>query len=127
VEEKDLYKVWEKSNRLSIMFMRMTITKNIKTTLPKTDDAKEFLANVAKRFKTADKSLAGALMAKLTTMKFDSTHGIQEHVFEMINLAAQLKTLGMNVDEFFLVQFILNSLPPQYVPFQINYNSMKDK
>jgi hypothetical protein len=66
-------------------------------------------------------------MAKLTTMKFDSTHGIQEHVFEMINLAAQLKTLGMNVDEFFLVQFILNSLPPQYVPFQINYNSMKDK
>ena len=33
----------------------------------------------------------------------------------------------MNVDEFFLVQFILNSLPPQYGPFQINYNTMKDK
>jgi hypothetical protein len=33
----------------------------------------------------------------------------------------------MNVDEFFLVQFILNSLPPQYEPFQINYNTMKDK
>ena len=46
-EEKDLYKAWEKLNKLSIMFMRMTIAKNIKTTLSKTDDAKEFLANVA--------------------------------------------------------------------------------
>ena len=33
----------------------------------------------------------------------------------------------MNVDEFFLVQFILNSLPSQYGPFQINYNTIKDK
>ena len=99
------------------MFMRMTIAKNIKTTLPKTDDAKEFFANVAERFKTANRSLVGTLMAKLTTMKFDGTRGIQEHVLEMTNLAAQLKTLGVNVDRFFLVQFILNSLPPHYGPF----------
>ena len=112
MRKKDLYKAWEKSNRQSIMFMRMTIVKNIKTTLPKTYDAKEFLANVAEHFKTGDKSLARTLMAKLTTMKFDGTHGIKEHVLEMTNLATQLKTLGMNVDEFFLVQFILNSLPP---------------
>ena len=68
----------------------MTITKNIKTTLLKTD-AKEFLANVAERFKTSDKPLVGTLKAKLTTMKFDGTCGIQEHVLEMTNLAAQLR------------------------------------
>ena len=66
-------------------------------------------------------------MVKLTTMQFDGTRGIQEHVLEMTNLAAQLQTLGMNMDEFFLMQFILNSSPPQYGPFQINYNTMKDK
>ena len=109
------------------MFMRMTIVNNIKTTLPKTDNAKEFLSNVEDHFKTASKSLVGKLMAKLTTMKIDCKRGIQEYAIEMTNLAAQLKTLGMNVDEFFLVQFILNSLPPQYGPFQINYNNMKDK
>jgi hypothetical protein len=68
----------------------MTITKNIKTILLKTD-AREFLTNVAERFKSADKSLAGTIMAKLTTMKFDGTSGIQEHVLEMTNLAAQLR------------------------------------
>jgi hypothetical protein len=107
--------------------MRMTIAKNIKTILPKTNDAKEFLANVAECFKTVDKSLVGILMAKLTTMKFDGTRGIQEHVLEMKILATQLKTLGMTVDELFLVQFILNSLPSQHGPFQINYNTIKDK
>ena len=92
--------------------MRMAIANNIKTTLSKTDNAKELLSNVEDCFKTADKSLVGTLMAKLTTLQFDGKHGIQEHAIEMTNLAAQLKTLGMNVDEFFLVQFILNSLPP---------------
>lgn len=33
----------------------------------------------------------------------------------------------MNVDEFSLVQFILNSLPSQYGLFQIHYNTIKDK
>ena len=107
--------------------MRMIIANNIKTTLHKTNNAKEFLSNMEDCFKIVDKSLTGTIMAKLATMKFDGKCGIQEHVIEMTNLAAQLKTLGMNVDEFFLVQFILNSLPPQYEPFQINYNTMKDK
>ncbi|XP_028106820.1 uncharacterized protein LOC114305879 [Camellia sinensis] len=126
-EEKASHEAWKKSNILSLMFMRMTIAKNIKSTLPKTDDAKEYLDNVEKRFRTADKSLAGTLMAKLTTMKFDGTRGIHEHVLEMTNLAAQLKNLGMHVDDYFLVQFVLNSLPLQYGPFQISYNTMKDK
>ena len=44
---------------------------------------------------------------------------MQNHIIEMI--------LGMNVDDTFLVQFILNSLPLEYGPFQMNYNTIKDK
>ena len=43
-------------------------------------------------------------------MKFDGTRGMHEHILEMSNIVAKLKALGMNVDESFLVQFILNSL-----------------
>jgi hypothetical protein len=66
-------------------------------------------------------------MAELTTMKFDGTRGMHEHIFEMSNLATKLKALRMNVDESFLVQFILNSMPLQYGSFQIHYNIIKDK
>ncbi|TXG48817.1 hypothetical protein EZV62_024692 [Acer yangbiense] len=101
--------------------------RNIKTLFHKSDSAKEFLKVVEEHFKTVDKSLAGTLMAQPTTMKYNGVHGMQNYILEMTNLAAKLKTLGMTVSESFLVQFILNSLPAQYGPFQIHYNTIKDK
>ena len=83
--------------------MRMSIANNIKTTLPKTDNAKEMLKFGEERSQTADKSLAGTIMSTLTTMKFDGSHTMLEHVIEMTNLSAKLKPLGMEVDESFLV------------------------
>ena len=107
--------------------MRMSIANNIKTALPKTDNAKEMLKFVEERSQTADKSLAGTIMNTLTTMKFDGSRTMHEHVIEMTNLSARLKSIGMEVDESVLVQFILNFLPSEYGPFQMNYNTMKDK
>ena len=126
-EEKAYYKAWEKSNRLSLMFMRMSVAENIRIALPKTESAKEFMRLVGERSQTADKSLAGTLMSTLTNMRFDGSCTMHEHVVEMTNIAARLKSLGMAVDESFLAQFILNSLPTEYGPFQVNYNAMKDK
>ncbi|XP_063941162.1 uncharacterized protein LOC135149392 [Daucus carota subsp. sativus] len=64
-EEKKFHDDWERSNRLSMMFMRMVVDTNIKSSLPTTDNAKEYLKNIEERFKTADKSLAGKLMTDL--------------------------------------------------------------
>ena len=100
-EENKLHNDWERSNRLSMMFMRMVIDTNIKTSLPKTKNAKEYLQSIENRFKTADKSLAGKLMADLVTMKFDGSRSMSAHVIEMINLAAKLKNLGLVMDDAF--------------------------
>ncbi|XP_025664482.1 uncharacterized protein [Arachis hypogaea] len=126
-DEKYALKTWERSNRLSLMFMRMTTASNIKTTLPQTESAKEYLVFVEDRFRFADKSLAITLMSQLTTMKFDGSKSMQEHTIEMTNIAAKLKSLGMTVDDSFMMQFILNSLPSEYGAFQITYNVMKEK
>jgi len=116
-KEKTHYKAWERSNRLGLMFMRMTVADSIKTALPKTDSAKEFMGLVGERSQTVDKSLARTLMSTLTTMKFDGSRTMHEHVIKMTNIAARLKTLGMAVNDNFLVQFILNSLMSEYDPF----------
>ena len=60
-------------------------------------------------------------------MKFDGSRTMHEHVIEMTNVAARLKSLGMEVEQNFLVQFIINSLPSECDSFQMNYNTMKDK
>jgi len=109
------------------MFMKMTVAYNIKITLPKIDNAKEFMGLVGECSQTVDKSLVGTLMSTLTTMKFDGSRTMHEYVIEMTNIIARLKTLGMTVSENFLVQFILNSLLSEYSLFQMSYNTMKDK
>ena len=98
----------------------MNIASNIKTTLPKIENAKDFLKFVEESSQTTDKSLVGTLMGTLTTMKFDGSRTMHEHVIEMTNVAARLKSLGMEVEQNLLVQFIVNSLPSEYDPFQIN-------
>ncbi|XP_049371091.1 uncharacterized protein LOC125836043 [Solanum verrucosum] len=97
-EERSYYKHWGRSNILGIMFMRMNIAGNIKTTLPKTKNAKDFLKLVEESSQTADKSLTGTLMGILTTMKFDGSRTMHEYVIEMTNVAARLKSLEMEVE-----------------------------
>jgi len=103
VEEKLYHKAWTRSNRLSLMFMRMTIANNIKTAIDSTESAKKYLELVEARFRSLDKSLAGTLMSELTTMKFTETVSMQAHIIEITNITARLKTLGMAVDDSFLV------------------------
>jgi len=95
----------------------MSIASNIKSALSKTVSAKEFMKFVEERSQTANKSLVRKLMSTLTTMKFDGSHTMHELVIEMTNIAARLKSLGRAVDENFLMQFVLNSLPYEYGPF----------
>ena len=66
-------------------------------------------------------------MSELTTKRFDWSQTIHEHVTHMSNLASRLTSMGMEVHESFLVQFIINSLPQEYGQFQVNYNTIKDK
>ncbi|XP_057949934.1 uncharacterized protein LOC131144957 [Malania oleifera] len=86
-KQQALYRSWKRSNRSSIIFMRMCIANNIKSTLPQLENAKEYLKVVEDRFHSTDKSLARRLMVELTTIKFDGSQGMNEHVFDMTNLA----------------------------------------
>ncbi|GKA77247.1 hypothetical protein Tco_0783708, partial [Tanacetum coccineum] len=78
--------------------MRMTITNNIKSTLPgnENQNAKKFLKLVEEKFHYIDKALARTLMAELTTMKFDGLKSMQQHVLDLTNTTARLKTLGVD-------------------------------
>ena len=40
------YEAWERSNRLSLNLMRMTMVENVKPTMPKTDNAKAFMLKI---------------------------------------------------------------------------------
>ncbi|KAL1222339.1 hypothetical protein V5N11_016034 [Cardamine amara subsp. amara] len=127
--DKSHFETWERSNRLCLNLLRMTMAESIKPSMPKTEKAREFMVKIKEQSQSdlADKSIVGSLMSELTTKKFDWSEPIHDHVTHMSNLASKLTSMGMEVHEPFLVQFIINSLPIEYSQFQVNYNTLKEK
>ena len=60
-------------------------------------------------------------------MRLTSIRGDHEHIMQMRDITAQLKTLEVEMSDSLLVHYILNSLPYQYGPFKISYNTHNDK
>ncbi|XP_052724081.1 uncharacterized protein LOC128193926 [Vigna angularis] len=128
-DDKSLYEAWHRSDRLSLNLMRMFMEENVKPSMPKTENTKEFMKMIKEYSQSdiTDKSIIGNLMSELTTKKFDWSQPIHDHVTGMTNIAARLKSMRMEVKESFLVQVIMNSLPSEFGQFQVNYNTLKDK
>ncbi|KAK2988402.1 hypothetical protein RJ640_007695 [Escallonia rubra] len=63
----------------------------------------------------------------MVTLKYCGSNGVREHILRMNDMASQLKGLDMEISEGFLVHFIMTSLPAQFGPFKINYNTQKEK
>jgi len=120
------HKRWERSNRLSLMFIKSHVTKSIRGSIPECNKATDFMWAVDEQFVSSDKALTSTLMKKLSSKTFDISRSVREHIMEMRDMTAQLKSLEIDISES-LVHFILNSLPTEYTPFKISYNTHKDK
>jgi len=85
--------------------MKITLAENVKSSMPKIEDAKEFIEKIKEYSQSyiTNKSIVSILMNELTTKKFDWSQSIHDHVIGMTNLAAKLNLMGMNVSSSFLV------------------------
>ncbi|KAF1860189.1 hypothetical protein Lal_00040471 [Lupinus albus] len=91
----------------------MSFSDNIKTSMPKTNNAREFMRMI-NEYSHSDitiKFVVGNLRTKLTTKKFEWLQPIHDHVSSMVNLAAKMNDMGKEVTKALFVQFIINSLP----------------
>ncbi|XP_028068292.1 putative disease resistance RPP13-like protein 3 [Camellia sinensis] len=125
--EKSAYDKWERSNRLSLMLIKSQISQSIRGSIPPSDKVKNYMRAIEEQFVSSDKALASTLMNKLSGMKHNNSRNVREHIMEMRDIAARLKSLEIEISESFLVNFILNSLPVEYGAFQISYNTQKEK
>ena len=121
------YEWWERSNRLSLMFIKSHINKNIRGSIPECNKVKDFMKAIEEQFIRSNKALASILMKRFSSKTFDYSKNVCEHIMEMRDMVAQLKSLEVEISESFLVHFILNSLPSEFGPFKISYNTHKNK
>ena len=104
-EQKALYEKWERSNCMSLMIMKGSITPAIRGAIPNSDNAMSYIKSVEEQFLGTSKSLASTFMIKMITMKYDGHSAVREHIMKMSDMASQLK--GM--DWQFLLVFLFTS------------------
>lgn len=90
-------------------------------------NAKDFLAEIEKRFEKSDKAETSTLLKKLISMKFKGNENIREYIMEMSHVASKLKGLKLKLSDDLLVHLVLISLPPKFSQFQVSYNCQKEK
>ena len=110
-EEKVLHEQWERSNRLSVMFIRTSIFASICDSIEKHTNVRALLKAIDEQFVILDKALANTLIMKFSSLRLTNVKGVHEHIMEIRDIAAQLKTLDVDMSDTFLVHYILNTLP----------------
>ncbi|CAN6678769.1 unnamed protein product [Malus baccata var. baccata] len=116
-------KKWEKSNRMTLIEMKKSITKTVRGGIPLCEKAKDFLEAVGAKFKVSKNAEMGNLMTTLTSLKFDGKTSVREHILKLVDAAAKLKDLKMPLDDSFIVHMALSSLPESFEQLKISYNT----
>nr|KYP39830.1 hypothetical protein KK1_038846 [Cajanus cajan] len=114
-------KMWEKSNRMSLVIMKKAILEAFRGTISKNINiVKEFLAEIKNRFVKNEKSKIGTLLANLISKKYTDKGNIREYFMEMSHIASKLKTLKLELSKD-LVHLVLIFLPTQFGQFKVSY------
>ena len=82
---------------------------------------------ITNRFAANEKVETNTIFSKLVSMLYKGKENIREYIMEMSNLVTRLKALKLELSEDILVHLVLISLPTQFSPFKISYNTQKEK
>ncbi|GJZ61080.1 hypothetical protein Tco_0617217 [Tanacetum coccineum] len=123
VDEKRTYEIWERSNHMSLMIMKNSISVVIRCAIPNSKNAKEFLKYVEEHFKGSSKANVSTLILKMLTIKYDGLSRVHEHIMMMNDMDSKLNDMDMAIFGGFLIHFIMTYLPAQFATFKINYNT----
>ena len=108
------------------MFIKTHISACIRGSIKKHDKVQDLLKANDVQFAKFVKSLASTLIIQFSTLRLTRVKGVRDHIMCMMDIVTQLKNLQVTISESFLVQYILCTLPPKYIPFKISYNTHKE-
>ncbi|XP_022859043.1 uncharacterized protein LOC111379841 [Olea europaea var. sylvestris] len=113
---------------MSLIIIKSGILEALRGAISKEiTNAKEFLAEIEKRFVKNNKAERSTLLQSLISMKYKSKGNIREYIMEMSHIVSKLKGLNLELSDDLLVHLVLISLPTQFNQFKVSYNCQKEK
>ncbi|CAH9071941.1 unnamed protein product, partial [Cuscuta europaea] len=96
LDEKREMLMWEqRSNRVSLMIMKLAILESFRSTMCDEADAKLFLGELEKRFAKNEKAESSTLLSTLVSMKYKGKENIREYILEMSHIFSKLSVLKL--------------------------------
>ncbi|KAL2498095.1 hypothetical protein Adt_23645 [Abeliophyllum distichum] len=127
-DDRRNFEKWERSNRMSLMIIKHGIPEAFRGAISEeVTNAKEFLAEIEKRFTKNDKAETSTLLQSLISMKYKSKGNIMEYIMQMSHTASKLKALKLDLSDDLIVHLVLISLPAHFSQFKVSYNCQKEK
>ena len=87
------------------MFIKTHISVGIRGSIEKHNKVQDLLNEIDDQFTKCMKSLASTLIIQFSTLRLIGVKGVHDHIMRMMDIAAQLKNLEVNISESFLVQY----------------------
>ena len=75
-----LYERWERSNHLSMMFIKTKISAGIRGSVDQHERVRDLLKSIDDQFVTSDKALASTLIMKFSSVRLTNVKGVYEHI-----------------------------------------------
>ena len=79
--------------------------------IPKIENAKEFLDVVGKKYTKFSKNEKNELLKTLHSTFYDETSGLRVHIDKILACYNKIKTIGMEFDLDYIVWLIMGTLP----------------
>ena len=109
------------------MFIKTHILAGFHGSIEKHEKARDLMKAIDEQFAKSEKSVPSTLIIQFSTLRLTGVRGVRDHIMRMMDITAQLKSLEVAMLKSILVHYILCTLPPQYNPFKISYNTYKEK
>ncbi|KAL4574489.1 hypothetical protein LXL04_021321 [Taraxacum kok-saghyz] len=77
-------------------------------------------------FRGTSKAHASIPILNMLTTKYGRLSGVCQYIMMITDMTTKRKSMYMEINEGFLVHFIMKSIPAQYGPFKINYNTQRE-
>ena len=90
--------------------------------IPKTENAKEFLDAIGKKYTKFSKNEP---LNTLHPTFYDGTSGVRGHIDKILVCYNKIKTIGKEFDSDYVVWLIMGTFPLQFDIIRSNYNAQK--
>ncbi|KAL0451407.1 UNVERIFIED_CONTAM: hypothetical protein Slati_1118800 [Sesamum latifolium] len=121
-EECVTFERWQEDNRKVRSIVLASMTNDIQKEYDRHDDVASIMLHMKEVYAVPDRHIRYAATKVFFGTKMTEGSSVRKHGIKMLSLVEKLEDLQAGLDNDTYIDVILQSLPPSYVPFVVNYN-----